>query len=89
MTTADFVRTLRSFHRRRPFWPYLIELVSGDRLPVSHPEVIERSGQLFVYRSPSRQARVFAASAVCQVIDLPPPPAAAGTPPGTPPASPP
>jgi hypothetical protein len=56
---------------RLPFEPFLIEFVSADRILVSHPEAVDRSGDLFLYRSSDGHQRVFAAVNVCQLIEPP------------------
>jgi hypothetical protein len=40
MTSDNFDRSLRAFQRRRPFRSFTIELVSGDRFQVDHPEAL-------------------------------------------------
>lgn len=40
MTTEHFERTLRAFRRRSPFRAFTVELVSGDRFQVDHPEAL-------------------------------------------------
>ena len=40
MTTEHFQTTIRAFQRRAPFKPYVVELVSGDRVKVDHPEAL-------------------------------------------------
>jgi hypothetical protein len=69
MTGDELERGLRAFTRRRPFRTFLLEFVSGDRIQISHPEAIDRFGELFLYRAPDRSQRIFAASGVCQLID--------------------
>jgi hypothetical protein len=71
MTADEFTSALRAFARRRPFRRFLIELISGDRLLVGHPEGILSRETLFLYRNPDGGFRVFAATSVCQLIDLP------------------
>jgi len=45
MTSDHFERTLRAFQRRMPFRPFTVELVSGSRFQVDHPEaMVVRSG---------------------------------------------
>jgi hypothetical protein len=45
MTPQNFANTLQAFQRRTPFHPYSVELVSGDRLQVDHPEaLVTRAG---------------------------------------------
>jgi len=45
MTAETFDRTLRAFQRRTPFQPFTVELVSGYRFQIDHPEaMVYRSG---------------------------------------------
>lgn len=71
MTGDELSLALRALTRRRRFRPFFIEFNSGDRLRVSHPESIDRKGELFVHRGSDRGNRIFRASAVCQIIDPP------------------
>jgi hypothetical protein len=52
MTADHFDRSLRAFQRRSPFRAFTVELVSGDRFQVDHPEaLIVRDGvAVFVAR---------------------------------------
>lgn len=48
MELSAFDIALRSFVNRKPFKPFVVELVSGDRLRVDHPEaLITRNGVAF------------------------------------------
>jgi len=76
MTRENCERALRSFCRRRPFLPFLVELLSGDRLPISHPEAISWRGELLYYVGPQDRHRLFDSDSVCQMLDIPPPAAA-------------
>ena len=69
MTLKAFRRSLQLFNRRAPFRPYLIEFVSGDRIQVRHPEAVEPFGNVFLFRTPDRENRIFEADAVIQFID--------------------
>jgi len=40
MTADNFQRTLPAFQKRSPFRPFTVELVSGDRFQVDHPEAL-------------------------------------------------
>ena len=40
MTSDRFDRTLRAFQRRTPFRSFTVELMSGDRFEVDHPEAL-------------------------------------------------
>ena len=45
MESDAFDRSLRAFQRRRPFQSFTVELVSGDRYEIDHPEaLVFRSG---------------------------------------------
>ncbi len=52
MTADDLERAIRALSKRKPFRPFLIEFHSSDRILVSHPEAIDRDGELFVYVVP-------------------------------------
>ena len=69
MTPEMLERALRAFAHRRPFRPFWMEFFSGDRVLVSHPEATERFGGLFLYRGADRVHRLFAAQAVCQLVE--------------------
>jgi hypothetical protein len=40
MTAENFDLALRAFQRRKPFQPFTVELVSGDRFQVDHPKAL-------------------------------------------------
>jgi hypothetical protein len=40
MTIPEFEDTLRSLMRRRPYFPFEIELVDGERLWIDRPEAV-------------------------------------------------
>ena len=71
MKPAVLDRALQAFIRRRPFRPFCLEFFSGDRVKVTHPEVIERAGELFGLRAANRAYRIFAADSVCQLLEEP------------------
>jgi hypothetical protein len=71
VSPESFPRAFQAFLSRRPFLPFLIELESGDRISVTHPEAIRQFGDLFVHRAPDRTQKMFEVSAVCQFIDPP------------------
>ena len=49
MTAEQFETTIRAFQRRTPFQTYLVELVSGDRVQVDHPEALVIRGGVAVF----------------------------------------
>jgi hypothetical protein len=71
MTFKNFSRTLRAFCRRQPFRPFLVEMVSGTVILVTHPEAIVLRGTLFVFTSPDDKRRVFESASVCELYDQP------------------
>lgn len=75
MNEDELDRMLRTVSRRRPFRPYVIEFVSGDRLLVAHPELVRRSGELYLYLGRGGDYRLFAASSVSHILPPEPPPA--------------
>ena len=48
MQSDAFERSLRGFSRRLPFQPFEVELVSGSRFTVDHPEALVFRGGLAV-----------------------------------------
>jgi hypothetical protein len=62
---------LRGFCQRQPFLPFIIELVSGAELVVTHPEVVNFRGTLVVFNRPDRGFHVFDSASVCQLLDRP------------------
>jgi len=71
VTPEEFWAAYRLFIRRRPFRPFLIELTSGDRMVVAHPESVVQHGDLLVFSSPQRQYRLFTPATVAQLLDRP------------------
>jgi len=49
MTAKNFERTLRAFHRRAPFRPFSVALVSGDRMEIDHPDALVLRGGVAVF----------------------------------------
>jgi hypothetical protein len=60
----------QAFARRRPFKPFLIELVSGDRIRVAHPEAVVVRGPFLYFVGPGYQSRLFVSTDVCQLLDV-------------------
>jgi hypothetical protein len=65
----NFRAALRSFTRRRPFQPFVVELVTGERIQVRHPEVLVLGGDVAVYNHPNRAVLLFDGESVCQLCD--------------------
>ena len=68
MQSDAFERSLKAFSRRVPFVPFTVELVSGSRLAVNHPEAVAFNGGLAVYISPNGTPSLFDAESVSQLV---------------------
>jgi hypothetical protein len=69
MTPENFTRSLRAFALRVPFQPFLVELVSGDRFRVAHPEALALRGPVAIFIGPQAVVRLFDSASVCQLLD--------------------
>ncbi len=69
MTKDNFESALRSFCRMVPFQPFLIELVSGERMTVTHPKAVFLHNDLVVFTSPRKRYRLFDSSCVAELRD--------------------
>jgi hypothetical protein len=67
MTTDNFDRTLRAFQRRTPFKPFTVELVSGHRFQVDHPEALVFRGGIAVFVAANGTPTLFDHEGVSQV----------------------
>jgi hypothetical protein len=68
MTTEHFQTTIRAFQKRQPFQPYLVELVSGDRVRDDHPEALVIRGGVAVFVSADGAPVIFDHERVSQII---------------------
>jgi hypothetical protein len=71
MTADNFDRTLRAYQKRKPFKPFTVALVNGDRLQVDHPEVLVLRAGVAVYIAPAGPITIFDHEGVNQVIGEP------------------
>jgi len=71
MTLDVFRSCLTAFVQRRPFRPFLIELMSGDRVRVTHPEAVGIQKEMIYHASPQKVYQLFDGSSVCQLRDEP------------------
>lgn len=71
MTTEHFQTTVRAFQKRSPFQPYFVELVSGDRVRIDHPEALVIRGGVAVFLSPDGAPTIFDHEGVSQIIAIP------------------
>jgi hypothetical protein len=68
MLAQNFERTLRALARRTPFRPFTVELVSGDRFEVDHPEALVFRGGVAVFISSEGVPTPFDHESVSQLI---------------------
>jgi hypothetical protein len=69
MVAETFSQALRAFARRKPFKPFIVELVSGERILVEHPEALAFRGGVAVYISPRGEFALFDHEGVAEVLD--------------------
>ena len=70
--TFEFALYLCRLHR--PFRPYTVELMTGDRFAVRHPEALRFRRKFAIFVEPDGLRRFFDAESVCQVIEAEVPP---------------
>ncbi len=68
MQTDAFERSLRAFVRRTPFQPFTVELTSGARFQVLHPEALAFNGGLAVYIGTDGTPSLFDHESVSQLV---------------------
>jgi hypothetical protein len=68
MTPENFERTLRRFQRRTPFRPFTVEMVSGDRFQVDHPEALVLRDGIAVFVAAGGIPTLFDHESVSQFI---------------------
>ena len=68
MTPESFDESLRAMVRRTPFRSFTVELVSGDRIQVDHPEALVYREGTAVYFGPRGRLTLFDHESVSQLI---------------------
>jgi hypothetical protein len=68
MTRENFDRAFEARQRRRPWKPFTLELVTGSRIEVNHPESLSWHGELLMCKSSSGLQTVFECTSVVQLI---------------------
>jgi hypothetical protein len=68
MQPETFDETLQTFKRRRPFRPFTIALVNGDRVEVDHADAIVIRDGVGLYVGPGGVPVVFDYEGVSQII---------------------
>ena len=71
MQSHVFDESLRTLARRAPFQPFTVELTSGARFQVSHPEALAFSAGVAVFISPEGKLSLFDHESVSQLIGAP------------------
>jgi hypothetical protein len=68
MNRRSFETTLRTLARSAPFRPFVVELVSGSRIRVDHPDAIAFNVGVAVHIAQDGTPTIFDADGVAQVI---------------------
>ncbi|MDX1948163.1 MAG: hypothetical protein SFU86_22425 [Pirellulaceae bacterium] len=71
---------LRAFCKRKPFKAFTVQLVSGDRIRIEHPEALMYNKGRGIYLDPDGDWTFFDNKGVAQISDLaePKPPRQSG-----------
>ena len=70
MEAANFERALRTFARRTPFQPFIVELVSGTHLQIDHPEALAFRGPVAVHIDKNYEYTLLDHTSVSKVTSL-------------------
>lgn len=68
MDRDTFDSTLRAFKCRKPFQPFRIALVDGDRLEVDHPDALAFRDGVALFAGPGGIPAVFDHEGVSQIV---------------------
>jgi len=71
MTAEHFDRSLRAFQKRAPFKAFTVELVSGHRFQVDHPEALVLRDGVAVFVAKGGVPVLFDHEGVSQVLGEP------------------
>ena len=71
MDPGHFERSLRAFHRRTPFRPFVVALVNGDRFQVDHPEAWVLRDGVAVFIAAGGVPTLFDHESVSQLVGEP------------------
>ena len=72
MVAETFAQALRALARRKPFKPFIVELVSGERVLIEHPEALVYRGGAAVHISPTGEITLFDHEGVAELSDQSP-----------------
>lgn len=68
MTTENFANALQALRQRKPFRPFTVELVSGDRFEVDFPDALVVRDGVAVFVGPGGVPVLFDHEGVSQLI---------------------
>lgn len=68
MDRDTFDSTIRAFKNRRPYRPFTVALVNGDRLEIDHPEAIIVRDGVALFAGPGGVPAVFDYEGVSQIV---------------------
>ena len=71
MTTENFQKVLVAMIRRRPFKPFTVELNTGVRIEIDHPEATVIREGVAIFIGPGFTPVYFDHDSVTQMIDSP------------------
>lgn len=73
MDSESFEVTLKTMSKRMPFQPFAVELTSGSRISIEHPEAMIIIDGTAVYMSPKKELSIFDSDGVTRIVsDLKP-----------------
>jgi len=70
MKEQTFERMLTAFSRRRPFKPFVVELVSGAQLTIDHPEALVHRARAAMYIDREGNFTLFDNEGVSRLTDI-------------------
>lgn len=68
MTAENFQKALEGMRGRRPFRPFTVELISGDRFEVDYPDALVSRDGVAVFVAPGGVPVLFDHESVSQFI---------------------
>jgi hypothetical protein len=68
MTSEHFQDSLQALRQRKPFHPFTVELVSGDRFEVDYPDALVVRDGIAVFVAPGGVPTLFDHEGVSQLI---------------------
>jgi hypothetical protein len=68
MDRDTFDATLRAFKHRKPFQPFTLAMVNGDRVDVDHPDALALRDGVALFAGPGGVPVIFDHEGVSQVV---------------------